>query len=274
MISSPEKEPAKSKGNVVVDENGHITEFLPINKDQIDYAKEMIEENHPLYETPLWRVLPVLCFPTKICAEKKAEQETANLLKQNLLKKRKGHGNKLKEKLMKQGKKFEDGSPFLLYGYGMVGYFSLQCMLMFMFFLMTVLSYPNITYFAKHSGISQPKGYAKQSLGNLGGSNSVCLTAPLQLKSIAITCPTGTSIQSVTGVGVVQDHDPRKDTCYINPNKTYTPPFACNSAVKDSAEADILKTCANKTSCSLVMDNQFTTSASTKCKNGDNQFFV
>ena len=178
MTDSPAKEPAKPR-NVVVDENGKITEFLPINNKQIEYAKEMIEDNHPLYDTPMWKVLPILCFPTRVCSEKKAEAETAKMLKQGLLGNKKGHGNKLKQKMLKQGKKMENESPYLLYGYGMVGYFSLQCMLIFMFLLMTILSYPNMAYFSKHSGIDQPKGYAKSSLGNLGGSNSICLTAPL-----------------------------------------------------------------------------------------------
>jgi hypothetical protein len=45
-----------------------ITDFKPINEEQIKFAKQLVNDNHPLLDTPPWRVLPILCFPQKICA--------------------------------------------------------------------------------------------------------------------------------------------------------------------------------------------------------------
>jgi hypothetical protein len=64
---------------------GRITEFEPISEKQIEYAKELVSGNHPLYDTPPWKVLPILCFPQRICAKKRADKEQEDLLKANLL---------------------------------------------------------------------------------------------------------------------------------------------------------------------------------------------
>jgi hypothetical protein len=44
-----------------------------------------VSGNHPLYDTPPWKVLPILCFPQRICAKKRADKEQEDLLKANLL---------------------------------------------------------------------------------------------------------------------------------------------------------------------------------------------
>lgn len=121
----------------------------------------------------------------------------------------------------------EKADPFLLYGFGMVGYFDLQTMLIFIFALLSILALPSMYIFNSYSGILEPHGFARISLGNMGASASKCVQSAFEANNLVISCPSSTTISEVYSFGVIDSSDSRRDTCNIKAGSVYDPPYIC-----------------------------------------------
>lgn len=85
--------------------------------------------------------------------------------------------------------------PFVKLGTGMVAYRDLLYVMIWTFFLFSVMSIPALYAFRSYHAYDQIPlalaGYEKLSLGNMGYSTTQCGVAKIQVGALAMTCPYG-----------------------------------------------------------------------------------
>lgn len=151
------------------DKTKRITEFEPIKADQLAYAQELLDELHPLDDTPLCTVYPLLGVFTKCgvpeCPKKrtKTDDENHSLGAENedpLLKRKKtmtvnGKEVSKKKKKKKKNNLSEDvfkEDPIGALGFGIVAYRDILWTLIVVFGLFTLLVWPTKMAFEKGTG--------------------------------------------------------------------------------------------------------------------------
>jgi hypothetical protein len=159
----------------------------PLEQEEIDEAKQRIEELHPLANLPLHRVFPMWALCIKKCARKtkakrvspaekhREEMERLNKAGKDL----NVSGVSIQEPLLgsNDADPFPEGEdPYLTLGFGMVAYFSMLKALILMFSIFTLLVLPVISIYGSYTGLESGDNYAKSkySLGNMGFSEHIC----------------------------------------------------------------------------------------------------
>ena len=136
-------------------------------------AYEIIDENHPLNQTPLEKAFPIL-KPFIKCCKKEEQQEEG--FQQHLLddkQKRKG----TKQKKPKVSEEDLNRDPYLLLGYGMIAYRDLMLTLICIFALFSALMIPAFIFYTGQAGYGTTDGVgfaSAYSLGSFGYSYVGC----------------------------------------------------------------------------------------------------
>lgn len=172
-----------------------------------------MEELHPLDDTPLCTVYPLLgCFTycgVEPCPKKRAKTEDENhsLGNENdapLLKKKKTmtvNGKEVAKKKKKKKKnnlndKVFEADPIGALGFGIVAYRDILWTLICVFGLFTLLVWPTKMAFESGTGYKGLNDahvqYERSSLGNLGYSSVQCSSIPVEVGVLTLSCPFGT----------------------------------------------------------------------------------
>ena len=121
--------------------------------------------------------------------------------------------------------------PFLIYGPGVSNYFNLQEKLLWIFFVLTILSCFQMGIFRSFDGLGNLGDYVtttgKLSFGNMGFSGTSCVKMPIDWVAdtsvtLSIGCEKTTQITEVVSSGMMLDYawggwaDAVHD-CYIDP---------------------------------------------------------
>ena len=115
---------------------------------QVDKAKEIIVENHPLAATPVSQVFPILT-PILKCFDKKAKTDTLVDEEQRAARKtNKKQGFQLSEE--------SQGDPYNQLGFGLVAYRDLLINFTLLFATMSLLMYPALSFYMNGNGIQNP----------------------------------------------------------------------------------------------------------------------
>ena len=189
--------------------------FTFILFDQLDYAHELLEEIHPLEDTPIcvafpWLGIFTMCgvpnYP-KYRKDQEAEENHGLDSEVNapLLKKKTTmmvNGKEVKKKSKKKKKnnindpaKFE-AEPLARLGFGIVAYTDALWGLIVFFAVFSILLAPTLSFFHHGSGYQTVNpavvAYEYGMLGNLGYSSVQCASIPLDVGQINMMCPFGT----------------------------------------------------------------------------------
>lgn len=135
----------------------------PLNGEQVNYAIELIEQQHKLRQTPLGVVWPFLNY-TCCCLMKKRQKRFDLALKRSLRRRLALHNSKTDQLL--------EEDPFLMLGYGMNSYFDVMKQLMGLFAVITLFLAPVMWYLSRFDALAEYPGYGTNqfSLGNIGGA--------------------------------------------------------------------------------------------------------
>jgi hypothetical protein len=168
---------------------GEKKKLEPLNRFQINYARELIEKNHPMRVAHISAVWPCLC-----CLRGRRKTSFKLALKKSLR-------HKMDLKMPKSELAIEE-DPFLLMGFGMNAYFDIMKQLIFMFFWISVFFVPVFYIYSSYDGLKNAPYYPLDmwSLGNMGGSSVQCGSVPQSVAGarLSLTCPTGTFDTTVT----------------------------------------------------------------------------
>ncbi|CDW86701.1 UNKNOWN [Stylonychia lemnae] len=210
-------------------ETTHQPKILDL--EQIKLARVIIKENHPLNNTHISQVFPVLKPCTYCCGSQSKGDEKQSLLddenkyyeaQQNKL------NHAMRQATMRKSKKevskdLKKQDPFNFLGFGMVAYRDLMLILFMLFTLLSLLMFPAMYYYSKSDGYGgYQKGYDQYSLGNMGYSNINCQTVPFEVKKINMFCQFGT-ITKIKSIGINPSTIKSRDVCAnIQENKVCT----------------------------------------------------
>jgi len=104
-------------------------------------AREIIKENHPLNDTPIWKVFPVF----KLCRRGPSKKEEKKfLLDDENFKPRDRRASSFRKKGQAEIPEDadEDTDPFNFLGFGMVAYRDLMLVLILLFTVISILMIP------------------------------------------------------------------------------------------------------------------------------------
>lgn len=217
----------------------------PLDREKINYARELIENRHPMKDTPLyvtWPFLKYICC----CLVKRRKRSFKLGLKRAIR-------MKLDLKVPKSDLRIEE-DPFLLLGYGMNSYFQVMVELIWMCLVICLVAFPLMGIFAKYDALSAAGGLSVYSLGNMGGSNAFCTQANFADKKSGLVaqCNTGylstTAIAENTGAplldfGIIQASSDSFNYCA---NSAFTDPNNCSSYVNTSKLTAAIEKCNGK----------------------------
>ena len=205
---------------------------------QVDYALELIDELHPLENTPLHKVYPALkylccccvCVPT-ISGGKTADIEEPLIEQKHEEYIHLADGRTVKKKSKRQRKKPADrqyDDPLEQLGFGIVAYNEMLRKFIWLFAFFSILMAPVIYYFQNGSGYQfSPKalqGYEMRTLGNMGYSSVQCRSMPLAVEKMVYGCPYG-SVGEIYdyGVNLVNDGGARDSCIETDQNRACKP---------------------------------------------------
>lgn len=208
---------------------------VPLEKFQIQRAKEYIEEMHPIKDTDLDVAFPkvgclckVFLFLSRCCrrgGDDLDEEEDENVgdggLRQVL---------QQKNKALVANKQYHedaDNDPYMQLGFGMMAYRNLLESLILCFFILTCLIYPVTQIYSKGDGYTTSKDThsplsTKYMLGNMGYSTTQCQLASFELRRMALQCPYGKISQKnelIFGINEYGLQPTQKQQCVREPTK-------------------------------------------------------
>ena len=239
----------------------------PLEQEEIDEAKQKIEEMHPLTNLPLHRVFPMWALCTKKCARKTntkhvspAENHSKEMERLNKAGRvSNGSGVSIQELLLgsNDADPFPEGEdPYLRLGFGMVAYFSMLKALILMFSLFTLLVLPVIFIYGGYDGLKSGSNYSKSkySLGNLGFSENICKHIFTEVDGkYRFACRTGT-IERLAYQGILPHNDDRMEfqryMGYCNNPSYFVPVHACTPVLKtEEIDAFFNDNCKGRREC-------------------------
>jgi hypothetical protein len=142
---------------------------------------------------------------------------------------------------------FDEGEdPFLYLGFGIVSYFDLIKVLIWVFLILTLVNTPNIMIFQSYSNYSNDmvdRGSRMMTMGNMGFSTPKCVDTGMATNNIIMSCKTG-YIAKVTDFGI---NAKGEDKTLCRRNQV----GACANALSDNAKTQI-ETCKGKESCKVA----------------------
>lgn len=217
---------------------------------QINYARNLIDQRHKLIKSPVditWPFLRFICC----CLLKRRKPKFNGALKRSLRKKLEFH-------YPKSEKRAED-DPFLLLGYGMNSYLTVMLELTWLTGLISLVTIPLMMTFASFEGLKNLPGYEwnQYTLGNIGGSDAFCTQATFMGQGVAtalsLDCPNGTIInldQKATNTGnpmfaagIVPSDSDVNDYCM----NVFEDPADCSNKLDQSALKNYIQTkCVDK----------------------------
>ena len=137
----------------------------PLNKEQVNYALQLIEDAHPMKSASITQIFPAL------------EDLRDNWGFKCIPRQKKNFRFSMKKALRKKmGMEIPptdldiDKDPFLRLGFGMNSYYKLLRQLSVLFFMLSIFTMPLMIMYSSYQGLEdQPKYFAnKFSIGNLG----------------------------------------------------------------------------------------------------------
>ena len=205
----------------------------PLDRDQVNYALEMLEELHPIAKTPLWVVYPALkpfrralgCVPQMQFDENhishNTEHEMNDLLDGQDVQRSVNIGGKqvMKRTPRSERKHFNSAEaeedPLSQLGFGIVAYVHILYTMIWTFILFSVLMIPTMmNYRTGDNYLGDPRGgHASGMISNLGYSSVECNSTPLSLGKMTLNCAYGT-------IGEIMEYG-------LNNVDTGSPPDAC-----------------------------------------------
>jgi hypothetical protein len=143
----------------------------PLNHGQVNYALEIIDENHPLKSAHITQVWP--CLKPFRCCLKKRKRSFKVALKKSLRHKM--------DMRMPNAELLIEEDPYLLMGFGMNAYFMIIKQLIFMFMWISLFTAPLMYIYSSYNNFAGTLYYPLDmwSLGNMGGSSTQCAQVPL-----------------------------------------------------------------------------------------------
>ena len=183
--------------------NTNVKKVLPpLDKDQVEYAHEQLEELHPLEKTPLREAFPWLgaatCYKRGQVDDNYVEAANADAKKTVKI-----NGKDIVKKQPKKKKNpigdsaVVQADPIAKLGFGIVAYVNMLWMLIWTFAIYTLLLVPTMIFFSEGAAYdSVPEAikstYLDTYLGNLGYSSVQCASIPTAVNRLALSCPYGT----------------------------------------------------------------------------------
>ena len=162
--------------------NANVKKVLPpLDKDQVEYAHEQLEELHPLEKTPLREAFPWLgaatCYKRGQVDDNYVEAANADAKKTVKI-----NGKDIVKKQPKKKKNpigdsaVVQADPIAKLGFGIVAYVNMLWMLIWTFAIYTLLLVPTMIFFSEGAAYdSVPEAikstYLDTYLGNLGYSS-------------------------------------------------------------------------------------------------------
>lgn len=158
-------------------------EFAALDANQIEYAHELLEELHPLEETPWCEVFPwvgaAVCYRRKDAAavdgEYVADNEAGTTEKSNKIM---INGKEVVKKAPKKKKNpigdAAESNPVAKLGFGIVAYLDMLWCLVWTFTLYTIFLLPTFMFFldgTAYDDVAVKSSYLDTYLGNLGYSS-------------------------------------------------------------------------------------------------------
>lgn len=180
----------------------------------MEYARELLDELHPIEDTPVCIAFPWLgCFtmcgvgeyPKRRSNQDGEERHSIDaetneplLSKKNTViingkevaKKQK----KKKKNNMKNQQKLEE-EPLAQLGFGIIAYVNILWTLIVVFLVFSLMLYPSMRFF--HQGIGydhvnpELAAYEAGTIGNMGYSSVQCAVMPLDVEKMSLQCPYG-----------------------------------------------------------------------------------
>lgn len=137
----------------------------PLNKEQVNYALQLIEDSHPMKRASITQVFPWLEDLRDNWGFKCIPQRKKNFrfsMKKALRK-------KMGMEIPATDLEIEE-DPFLRLGFGMNSYYKLLRQLAVLFFMLSIFTMPLMFIYSSYRGLDdQPKYFANRfSIGNLG----------------------------------------------------------------------------------------------------------
>jgi hypothetical protein len=175
-------------------------------------AEMMIDELHPIKNTPIEIAFPVLFGPwgfLKRCIYGDVvEQEVfADEFKVNMMQKSFGNLTSLtpearkilrlqetkKQRDIQRKKDLKNKDPYLSLGYGLIAYRRTLFDLSMGFIMMSILMYPVIKTFQKGTALTPEDitKYGMYSIANLGYATVQCGASPFNMEHLVLSCPFG-----------------------------------------------------------------------------------
>lgn len=210
-----------------------------LNGEQINYARELIDQRHKLTKTPVevtWPFLKFICC----CFLRNRKPSFMGALKRSLRR-------KLEVSYPKSELRAEQ-NPFLLLGYGMNSYLQVMLELMVMTGLISLVTIPLMMTFASFNALEASPGYDYNqfTLGNIGGSDAFCAQATFMgtgdKTALSVDCPNGTvinlnAVATNTGnpmfdVGIIPNTAEVNNYCM---NSAFVDPNNCSSNLDTAA---------------------------------------
>ena len=234
-----------------------------------------IEDLHPLKSRAKFEhILPSCSFLRK-CFKKKPDFKHS--LRKTLLAQMKIKMPKSENTLM------ED--PFLILGYGVNAYFDIMISLAILCFIVTLFMTPVMMMYSGNDikGLqSQPKyAFNQLTMGNLGGSSTLCAQKALETEKLTLSCPSGEMIiSSNTKFGLMSKQVNQKIHCTedsINAAEDMTKITNCSTTAnfrRDTFKQALLSKCHLKKSCQIDLGNTFPYSPVGVSSNCQDQSFV
>lgn len=204
-------------------------------------AREIIKENHPLNDTQIGQVYPLIAPITNRIFKKSSKAEKQSLLDEEAANQNRRRSTNKKQAAKPSENKDED--PFNFLGFGLVAYRDLILIMFGLFAVLTLLMVPAMVTYKSYNAID-PKdktvGYSRMSLGNLGYSSTQCQMVPVDLGKIAMFCPYGT-ISTITYLGVNPGNMAERGVCSAVPAND-----ECNKQVNSLFKDKLLGQMQNK----------------------------
>jgi len=205
-----------------------VTTYQALNASQLDYAHELLEEIHPIDDTPFcvafpWLGVFTMCgvpnYPKYRKDQVAEEGENHGLDKETgepLLARKKTMLVNGKEVVKKSKKKKKnnvqdqaklDAEPLARLGFGIVAYTDILWTLIAIFFLFSLMLAPTMSAFHAGTGYANVNPevvqYELGMIGNMGFSSVQCASIPVSVGKLNIACSYGT-IGEILDSGVNQ----------------------------------------------------------------------
>ena len=105
--------------------------------------------------------------------------------------------------------------PFLRLGFGMNAYFDTLKFMMILMFILFLFSYPAMYIYSSYDALKHENMYlfTRFSLGNLGGAQTICSSAPVDSQYMPLSCKAGIMRADEARFGLVPETAPKQNLC-------------------------------------------------------------